>query len=128
MIDILGPAEVFIDLIVRHGPPRSPQLDRTLRLSRHLKVLVFFMLLLTHQAKILSHLPSLNQLADKDGYTPSSSTAFTAHASPTKKILAPVPDSIRNLMTACRKNLPHGLDIANLFPPDLWGYVHGFSY
>ena len=36
--------------------------------------------------------------------------------------------SNRNLMTTCKKNLPHGLDIANRFPPDLWGYVHGFSY
>ena len=31
-------------------------------------------------------------------------------------------------MTAYRKNLPHGLDLANPFPPDLSGYVHGFSY
>ena len=53
------------------------------------------------------------------GYTPSSSTAVAAHTSPTKKISALVPDSIRNLMTACRKNFPHGLDIANLSPPDL---------
>ena len=36
--------------------------------------------------------------------------------------------SNRNLMTACQKNLQHGLDIANPFPPDLWGYVHGFGY
>ena len=43
-------AEVFIDLIVRHGPPRPPRLYRTLRLSRHLKVLVFFMLLPRRQA------------------------------------------------------------------------------
>ena len=31
-------------------------------------------------------------------------------------------------MTAYRKNLQHGLDIANLFPLDHWGYVHGFGY
>ena len=36
--------------------------------------------------------------------------------------------SIRNLMTVCIMNIPHGFDIANPFPPDLWGYVHGFSY
>ena len=38
-----------------------------------------------------------------------SSTAVTAHASP-------------------KKNLLHGLDIANPFPPDLWGYVHRFGH
>ena len=37
-------------------------------------------------------------------------------------------DDLRNLMTACRKNLQQGFDIANPFPPDLWGYVHGFGY
>ena len=52
------------------------------------------------------------------GYTPLSSTAVIAHASPTKNTLAPVSDSIRNLITTCRKNLPHGLDIANPFPSD----------
>ena len=31
-------------------------------------------------------------------------------------------------MSTCRKNLPHGLDIANPFPPDLQGYVHGFGH
>ena len=45
-----------------------------------------------------------------------------------KKISAFAPDSIRNLMTACRKNLLYGLDIANPFPPDLQGYVHGFGH
>ena len=49
------------------------------------------------------------------GFTPLS----LSHASPTRKTSSPVPDSVKNLMTACRKNLPHGLDIANLFPPDL---------
>ena len=34
-------------------------------------------------------------------------------------VIAPVADSIRNLMTAGRKNLLHKLDIANPFPPDL---------
>ena len=48
-----------------------------------------------------------------------SSTEVTANASSTKKIQALVPDSIRNLMTAYKKNLMHGLDIANPFPPDL---------
>ena len=62
------------------------------------------------------------------GYTPSRSTAVAAHTSPTKKISALAPDSIKNLMIACRKNLPHGLDIANPFPPDLQGYVHGFGH
>ena len=37
-------------------------------------------------------------------------------------------DDLRNLMTACRKNIQHGFDAANPFPPDLWGYVHGFGY
>ena len=37
-------------------------------------------------------------------------------------------DNLRNFMTTCRKNLQHGFDIANPFPPDLWGYVHGFGY
>ena len=54
-------------------------------------------------------------------YTSSSSTAVTAHAFSTKT-------SNRNLMTTCQKNLLHGLDIANPFPPDLWGYAHGFGY
>ena len=57
----------------------------------------------------------------------SSSTAITTYASPAK-ISALVLDSIRSLMTACRKNLPHGLDIANPFPPDLRGYVHEFGH
>ena len=59
---------------------------------------------------------------------PSNSTAVAAHMSLTKKISALVPDSIRNLMTACRKDLPRGLDIANPFPPDLRGYGHGFGH
>ena len=50
MIDTFGPAEVFIDLIVPYGPPWPPQLDRILRLSRYLKVLVFFVLLPKRQA------------------------------------------------------------------------------
>ena len=58
----------------------------------------------------------------------SSLTGVTTNASPTKKILALVPDSIRNLMTAYKKNLLYRLDIANPFPPDLWNYVHGFGY
>ena len=48
--DALGLAEVFMDLIVRHGPPRPPRLDCTSRLSHHLKVLVFFVLLPRRQA------------------------------------------------------------------------------
>ena len=35
-----GLTEVFIDLTFRHGPPRPPRLDCTLRLSLHLQVLV----------------------------------------------------------------------------------------
>ena len=50
IIDIFGPAEVFIDLIVRHGPPWPPRLDCILRLSCYLKVLVFFVLLPKRQA------------------------------------------------------------------------------
>ena len=57
-----------------------------------------------------------------------SSTGVTANASLTKKILALVPDSIRNFMIAYRKNCLHGPDIVYSFLPDLWGYVHGFSY
>ena len=49
-MDALGFAEVFIDLIVRHGSPRPPRLDRTSRLNRYLKVLVFFVLLPGWQA------------------------------------------------------------------------------
>ena len=58
----------------------------------------------------------------------SSLTGVTANASPTKKISALVLDSIGNLITAYRKNLLHGLDIAKPFPPDLWGYVHRFDH
>ena len=58
----------------------------------------------------------------------SSLTGVDTNAFLMKKILALVPDSIRNLMTAYRKNLLYGLDIANPFPPDLWSYVHGFGY
>ena len=50
------------------------------------------------------------------------------HMSPTKKISAPISDSIRNLMTACRNNFLHKLNIASLFLPDLWGYVYRLSY
>ena len=50
MIDAPGLAEVFIDLIVRHGLPWPPRLDCTSRLSCHLKVLVFFVLLPRRQA------------------------------------------------------------------------------
>ena len=52
----------------------------------------------------------------------------TANASLIKKTLALVPDSIRNLITAYKKKLPHELDIANPFPPDLWDYVYGFGH
>ena len=49
----------------------------------------------------------------------SSSTAVTTYAS-----------SIRTSRNDCMQREPSGLacDIANPFPPDLWGYVHGFSY
>ena len=57
-----------------------------------------------------------------------SSTGVSANTSPTKKISALVSDSIKNLMTTYRKNLLHGLDIANPFPPDLCGYMHGFGH
>ena len=70
-------------------------------------------------------------------------------------VIGPCFSIIRNLMTACRKNLSHRLDIANpfpldlvrlcawiwlliwfmnwlcmvnLFPPDLWDYMHGFGH
>ena len=40
-INAPGLAEVFIDLVVRHGPPQPPRLDhRRLRLSLHFQVLV----------------------------------------------------------------------------------------
>ena len=39
-INAPGLAEVFIDLIVRHGPPRPPRLNCTLRLSSHDPILV----------------------------------------------------------------------------------------
>ena len=55
------------------------------------------------------------------GYTPLSSTVVTVHTSLMRT-------SNRNLMTACYKNLPHGLNVANRFPSDLWGYVHGFGH
>ena len=50
MIDAPGLAEVFIDLTVRHGLPWPPRLDCTSRLSCHLKVLVFSVLLPRRQA------------------------------------------------------------------------------
>ena len=50
MIDAPGLAEVFIDFTVRHGPPWPPRLDCTSRLSRQLKVLVFFVLVPRRQA------------------------------------------------------------------------------
>ena len=46
-------------------------------------------------------------------------TEVTANAFLTKKIPALILDSMRNPMTAYKKNLVHGLDIANPFPPDL---------
>ena len=49
MSDALGFAEVLIDLIVWHGPPRPPRLDHTSRLSHYLKVLFFFVLQLRRQ-------------------------------------------------------------------------------
>ena len=54
-------------------------------------------------------------------YTPSSSTVLTTHTSSMKILNG-------NLMITCHKNLPHGLDLANPFPPDLWGYAYGFNY
>ena len=150
MIDAPGLAEVLIDLIVRHSPPRPPQLDYTSRLSCHLKVLVFFVLLPRRQATTiqslsltgfgrcyaiswcrywLMHPGSPTRLSEIEaqsspssgardttfrlgyGYTPLSLTAVIIHASFMRT-------SNKNLMTAYHKNLPHGLDIANLFPPD----------
>ena len=179
MIDALGLTEVFIDLTVYHNLPQPLRLDCTLRLSCHLKVLVFFVLLPRRQAnynsihvvdrlkKMLRNEPvqisrctwasedkfrrfslisrssrpskKTRSLPPSSGspiatfrlgcnYTPSSSTAVAAHTSLTKKILALVLDSIRSPMTASRKNLPHELDIANLFPPDFRCYIHGFSH
>ena len=57
-------------------------------------------------------------------YTPS----ILLHASPTRKISSSIPDPSRNQVTTSRKNLPHGLNMANLFPLDFWSYVHRFSY
>ena len=51
------------------------------------------------------------------GYMPSNSTALTTHTFSMKT-------SNWKLMTAC---LVWACDIANPFPPNLWGYVHGFS-
>ena len=45
-----------------------------------------------------------------------------------RKTLSFVPNSSKNLMTVYKKNLPHRLNLANPFPPDLLGYMHGFSY
>ena len=164
-INAPGLAEVFIVVTVRHVPPRPPRLDYTLRLNRHLKVLVFSMLLPRRQATTiqsssstgfkrcyatsryryrLMHSSFLTWSTETHSSTPSSGarvttfrlgynytllslTTVTTYASPAK-ILALVLDSISSLMTACRKNLPHRLDIANLFSPDLWGYVHGFGH
>ena len=87
------PVQILIDA------PRLPRLNcRRLRISSHLQVLV-----------------AAVPISGSAGYTFSSSS----HESATKKISAPIPDSIRNLMTACRNNLLHKLDIANPFPPDL---------
>ena len=86
------------------------------------------MLFLTFQAKILHCLLPSNQLADKNGYMPSSSTTVTTHASFTKKILAFFLNSIRNLMIIYRKNFLHRLHIANLFLPDLWNYVYEYGH
>ena len=48
------------------------------------------------------------------GYTPLSLTAVTTYASPTK-ISIPV-------------QITYKLYMADPFPPDFWGYVHGFGY
>ena len=61
-IDALGLAEIFIDLIVQHGPPRPPRLDCTLVLSCYLKVLVFFVLLPRRQANYNSTLVVIDRL------------------------------------------------------------------
>ena len=50
----------------------------------------------------------------------SSLTAITTYASSIK--------TSRNLMTACRKNFNAGLWHSKSLSPDLWGYMHGFSY
>ena len=105
-------------------------------LSLHLQVMIFLVLLLRHQAKSFHRLPPLNRPACKDGYTP-----FKLNCGHHPRVSYKNIDSrsrfkavdelaydFKNLMTACRKNLRHGLDIANPFPPDLWGYVHGFGY
>ena len=61
-------AEVFIDLIVRHGPPRPPQLDHISRLSYCLKVLVFSVQLPRRQATTIQ---SLSLTGFGKGYTTS---------------------------------------------------------
>ena len=99
MIDAPGLAEIISDVVIRyHDLPDSA-------------------------TETQSSLPS----SGPPGTTSKFNCGYRQRVS-SKKILAPVQDSTRNLMTACRKNLPHGLDIANPFPPDLSGYVHGFSY
>ena len=60
--DALGLTEVFMDLIVRHGPPLPPRLNCTLRLSCYLKVLVFFVLLPGRQANYDSILIVVDRL------------------------------------------------------------------
>ena len=66
--------------------------------------------------------------ADNDQCTYAGSRLHAFDLSPTRKTLSSVSDPSKNLMTAYRKNLPHRLDLVNPFPPDLSGYVHGFSY
>ena len=61
-INASGLAEVFIVLIVRHSPPRPPRTNCTSRLSCHLKVLVFFVLLPRRQANYDSILVVVDRL------------------------------------------------------------------
>ena len=148
MIDAPGLAEVFIDLIVR----RPPRLDRTSRPSHHLKVLVFFVLLPRRQAnydsilivdrlkKILRNEPvqipidapglaevfiSLDSIiSDRNSVFTSKFWFFWYHFQ--VRLRSPPMRLLREHWI--ETSWLHGLDIANPFPPDLWGYVHGFSY
>ena len=81
-----------------------------------------------HQAKTLLRLPPSNRSADEDGYNPFElncgyrpRVSYEEDIDPRSRSKAAdeLADELKNLMTACRENLRHGLDMANPFPPDL---------
>ena len=147
-INAPGLVEVFIDLVVRYSPPRPPRLNCTSRLSCNLKVLVFFVLLSgVKQTTILSlsstglrrcyatsrcryrlmhpGFPTRLSATETQSSPPSSGSPGTTFAVTTRA--SSTRTSNKNLMTAAEKTFSTGLT-ANPFPPDLWGYVHGFGY